>query len=479
MAAHHAASVCQARRMTSHPYAERYPVLRGMPSEGRSRDDILGELRDMATAEDSFWQTGKASGSFYCGDMDHYAFMSQAFAMYGHMNALQRDVCPSATRFEGEIIAMGLDLFNASAATAAGGDPVGMITSGGSGSILHAVLAYREHARQIRNVTRPNFVKPETGHPAFDKACHLLGVELRVARVDQATATVDVEHVGELIDEQTIAILGSACNYGYGTVDPIAVLGRLAIARGVGMHVDGCLGGFILPFGEQLGFPIAPFDFRVPGVTSISADTHKYGYGLKGTSLLLFRDRALRNSQYFFQTGWSGGKYCSPGIEGSRSSGLLASTWAGMVATGRSGYLGYAKQIFDTAYAMQDAVRSHSELRVIGEPSFLFAFMASDTSDIDIYHVNDALRARGWRMNGLQYPNAIHMCVTRPQTQAGVVDAWADDLATAVQHARDNRGTTPKSSAIYGGVAGGLSDEADEFIRAVMTEMMDDQQSVP
>ena len=460
--------------MSSYPYADRYPVLRGLPSEGRDRSAILAELREMATQEDSFWQTGKASGSFYCGDMAHYAFMSEAFGLYGHMNALQRDVCPSATRFEGEIIAMGLDLFNAGAI--ADGDPVGMITSGGSASILHAVLSYRDHARATRGITSPNFVKPETGHPAFDKACHLLGIELRSAPIEQATAQVDLEAIAALIDDQTIAILGSASNYGYGTIDDIAALGQLALSRGVGLHVDGCLGGFILPFGEQLGFPIPQFDFRVPGVTTISADTHKYGYGLKGTSLLLFRDRALRNSQYFFQTAWTGGKYCSPGIDGSRSSGLLAATWAGMVATGRDGYLRCAQNIFDTSDAMQDAVRSHPELRLIGEPSYLFAFTSDD---FDIYHVNDALRASGWRMNGLQYPNAIHMAVTRPQTQSGVVEAWVTDLDAAVQYARANRDAPPKSGAIYGGVSGGWTEEADEFIRAVMSDMMDQHQGLP
>jgi sphinganine-1-phosphate aldolase len=466
--------------MSMYPYAETYPVLRAMPSEGRSREAILTELADMAASEDRAWEAGKASGSFYCGDRDHYAFMSEAFSRYGHMNALQRDVCPSATRFEGEIIAMGLDLFNAKAARehTIGADPVGMVTSGGSGSILHAVLSYRELAKQQRNVRIPNFVKPETAHPAFDKACHLLGVELRVAAVDPVTTLATVEAMNALIDENTIAIVGSASNYGYGTIDNIAELGQLALQRGVGLHVDGCLGGFILPWGEQLGYPIAPFDFRVPGVTSISADTHKYGYGLKGTSLLLFRDRELRNAQYFFQTAWTGGKYCSPGIDGSRSSGLLAATWAGMVATGKNGYLGYAKAIFETAYAMQDAVKSHPELRLLGTPTYLFAF----TSDaFDIYLVNDFLRTRGWRLNGLQYPDAIHMAVTRPQTQPGVVEAWITDLAEAVSYAREQHaaGNRAKSSAIYGGVAEGWTEAADEAIQSVMGTMMDRHQSLP
>src|SRR5512134_653569 len=150
-------------RMRSYPYADRYPVLRGMPSVGRAPDEILRELCEMAALEDRSWEEGKASGSFYCGDKEHYAFMAKAFEMYGHMNALQRDVCPSSTRFEGEIIAMTLDLMHADAARDRGHDPVGLISSGGSGSILHAVLSYREQARQEREIAQPNIVKPETG----------------------------------------------------------------------------------------------------------------------------------------------------------------------------------------------------------------------------------------------------------------------------------------------------------------------------
>jgi glutamate/tyrosine decarboxylase-like PLP-dependent enzyme len=456
------------------PYADRFPVNRTLPAEGRPRAEILDELRTMAAEEDAFWETGKCSGTMYCGDHDHYAFLTEAFGLYAHVNALQRDMCPSATRFEGEIIAMGLDLFNADAVT--GTEPVGLVTSGGTGSITHAMLAYREHAAQERGIKHPNVVKPETAHPAFDKACHLFGIELRIAPIVPESAQVDVAAMAELIDDQTIAIVGSACNYGYGTIDPIAELGQLALDRGVGLHVDCCLGGFILPFGQELGLDIPVFDFRVPGVTTISADTHKYGYALKGTSILMFADKAYRNSQYFFLTGWSGGKYTSPGMEGSRSSGLLAATWASMVSLGRSGYLRYAKQIFDTAAHMQEAVRSHPELRIIGSPTFLFSFTSDE---FDIYLVNDFMRERGWRFNGQQYPNALHMAVTRPQTADGVADAFATDLADAVAHAVAHADEKPFSGAVYGGVAGGLTDEADEFIKGFMASMLDTQQSVP
>ncbi len=471
---------------SSYPYADRFPVNRGLPEVGRSRASILDELRGLAAAEDASWETGKCSGSMYCGDHDHYGFMNEVFGLFGHMNILQRDMCPSATRFEGEVIAMALDLMHADAARARDHETVGMVTSGGSGSIMHAVLAYRDHARQERGITNPNVVKPETSHPAFDKACHLFGIEGRNVPVDPDTTVVRPEVMADQIDENTVAIVGSACNYGYGTVDPIPELSDLAVERDVGLHVDGCLGGFILPFGQQLGpevtgAQIPTFDFRLPGVTSISADTHKYGYGLKGTSTLLFRDKALRNSQYFFRTDWTGGKYCSPGMEGSRSGGLLAATWASMVSLGREGYLRYAEQIFATAGAMKDAVRSHPELRILGEPTFCFSFTNDPRGggEFDIYHVNDFMKLRGWRFNGQQYPNAIHMAVTRPQTQPGVADAFAADLAEAVPYAIEHAGETPGTAAVYGGVAGGMTDEADEFIRQIMADMMDKQQGIP
>jgi sphinganine-1-phosphate aldolase len=328
--------------VAGYPYADRFEVHRTLPASPVPRTELLQQLGAMAEAEDVAWEGGQCSGTMYCGDHDHYGFLAEAFARFAHVNALQRDMCPSQTKFEAEIIAMTADLLG-------GGDrdPVGLVTSGGSGSIAHAMLAYREANAQ--RTSTPNVIKPETAHPAFNKACHLFGIELRSAPIDPVTTKVDVDWVADHVDANTVAIVGSACNYGYATIDPIEELAALALERGVGLHVDGCLGGFILPFGRELGEPIPPFDLSIDGVTTLSADTHKYGYAFKGTSVLLFADKALRNAQYFFVTDWSGGKYCSPGMEGSRSGGLLAATWASMVSLGRSGYLGYAREIFATA----------------------------------------------------------------------------------------------------------------------------------
>ena len=166
--------------MTDYPYASRFPVNREFPAVGRTRADVLAELAEMAREEDSFWETGKVSGTMYSGDHEHYAFLTEAFGGFAHASALQRDLSPSATRFEGEVIAMLLDLLHASAVDDA--QPAGMVTTGGTGSILHALIAYREDAAKRRGITAPNIVKPETAHPAFDKGSHLFGIDAARSR---------------------------------------------------------------------------------------------------------------------------------------------------------------------------------------------------------------------------------------------------------------------------------------------------------
>lgn len=462
------------KKSSYYPYAERFGVNARLPEKGRPRDEIIAELRALAREEDAFWQTGKCSGTMYCGDMEHYAFLTEAYGLYAHVNALQRDMCPSATRFEGEIIAMTLDMLHADAARP-DSEPAGAVTSGGTESILTALLVYREQAQQERGIAVPQVILPETAHPAFRKGAHLFGLEVIDAPIDPETTLVDTDFVRNAITDRTAVIVGSACNYGYGTIDPIERLSEIALEKGVGLHVDGCLGGFILAWGQELGYDIPVFDFRLPGVTSISADTHKYGYAPKGTSVLACRTRTLRDYASFTQAHWTGGKYLSPGVAGSRSGGLLAATWAAMVSMGREGYLKYARLIFETAFAMQDAVRSHPELRIFGQPTFCFGL----TSDqFDIYHLNDFMRQRGWRFNGLQHPNGIHMCVTRPQTQPGVAEAFASDLAEGVVYAKGPHEAAPKTGAVYGSMPKNVP-QVDEAIRAAMLEMMDAMQGVP
>ncbi len=456
-----------------YPYADTHGVLRSMPDTGRDEEEILDELTVIAAAEDEVWESGKCSGTMYSGDHDHYDFLNRVCSLFSHMNSLQRDMCPSMTRFESDVIAMSLDLMHGSAAT--DGEACGSLGFGGTESIINSMLVYRDKARAERGITEPNMIIPATAHPAFIKGAHLLGIDLMEAPVGPDTL-VDVDWVAAKIDRKTIALVGSAGSYPYGTIDPIEALSDLAVAHGIWLHVDACLGGFILPWGEQLGYDIPTFDFRLPGVTSISADTHKYGYGLKGTSVVMYRDPSFRRYQYFVTPEWKGGVYASNGLAGSRSGGLIAATWASMVALGREGYLARAKAIFETAFAMQDSVRRHPELVLMGDPTFCFSF-GSDR--LDIYHVNDFMKGRGWRFNGQQNPTAIHMAVTGPQTQPGVVEAFDADLEEAVQYASSRGDQRPRSSAVYGGGATGLPLDTPEAKVQLMEMALDVLQRYP
>jgi glutamate/tyrosine decarboxylase-like PLP-dependent enzyme len=289
---------------------------------------------------------------------------------------------------------------------------------------------------------------PVTAHVAFDKGAHWMGIEMRHSPLTDGYVA-DVAAMADLVDDQTIAVVGSAGNYAHGLIDPIAEIAELAQSHDIGVHVDGCLGGWLLPWVERLGYDVPPWDFRVPGVTSISADTHKYGYALKGSSVLLYRDKDLRRRQYFAYPDWPGGLYVSPGFAGSRSGGILASTWAALVATGESGYLAAADAIMSTAVTIRDGIRdSIPELEVIGDPLFLIAFKPA--GDLDIYLVNDSLIAQGWRMIALQLPPALHFCITRPNTAPGLAEAFLAALHTAVEYAAEHKATRAKSGAVYG-----------------------------
>jgi len=433
-----------------------------VPEEPVDRAAILSEIAGLAHAEDALGDKGTVSGSLYCGDHGHYHFLGEVFDLYSHANVLMRDMYPSATKFEGEIIAMTSDLLH--------GTGVGVVTSGGSESLMTALYSYREQARATRGVTRPNVVMPVTAHVALDKGAHWMGIEMRHAPITGGYVA-DVAQMSKLIDDQTIAVVGSAGNYAHGLIDPIAEIAELAQSRDIGMHVDGCLGGWLLPWIERLGYDVPPWDFRVPGVTSISADTHKYGYALKGSSVLLYRDKDLRKHQYFTYPDWPGGLYVSPGFAGSRSGGILASTWAALVATGESGYLAAADAIMRTAVTIRDGIRGGiPELEVIGDPLFLVAFKPA--GDLDIYLVNDSLIVQGWRMIALQLPPALHFCVTRPNTAPGLAEAFLEALHAAVGYAQEHKGKKARSGAVYGFGGTPLGNEMVKFTMARFLDAM-------
>jgi sphinganine-1-phosphate aldolase len=289
-------------------------------------------------------------------------------------------------------------------------------------------------------------VLPVTAHAAFDKAAHCFGIEpIKIPVGDDCRALVD--EARKAVGRNTIALVGSAPAFPHGGIDPIAQLSELARERHVGFHTDACLGGFVLPFARKLGADVPEFDFALPGVTSMSADTHKYGYAAKGTSVVLYRNRALRRHQYFRTTDWPGGLYASPTFAGSRPGGLSAACWAAMMSIGEEGYLAATRAILDTASEIKRGIAAIPGLRVLGQPLWVIAF-ASD--ELNIYKVLDFMTHARWNLNGLHKPPCVHLCVTLRHTMPGVAERFLDDLRNAVDHVRAHPDEKGGMAPVYG-----------------------------
>jgi len=311
---------------------------------------------------------------------------------------------------------------------------------------------------------------PHTAHAAFLKAGEYFKIKVHLVSCRSPSYKVHIPSVSRLINPNTVLLVGSAPNYPHGIIDDISALSRLAHKKKIPLHVDCCLGSFLVPCLEKAGFPSEPFDFRLKGVTSISCDTHKYGFAPKGNSTVLYRDTKLREYQYFVTPNWPGGVYASPSIAGSRPGALIAGCWASMMATGESGYIASCHKIVGAAKQIEETIREDPELstdlRIIGRP--LVSVVAFTSTTLDIYGVADAMSAKGWHLNALQNPPAIHVAVTLPIVAA--VDALLADLKAAVEEINEKDAKAEKegkgakkvsmgdASALYG-VAGSLPDK--------------------
>jgi sphinganine-1-phosphate aldolase len=424
------------------PYRGEFVSYAQLPGEGVSREQILREMEELRAKEEAKWRQGFVSGAVYHGDQEHIDFVTRAYALNSQSNPLHPDVWPSTTKYEAEIVSMTAHMLH--------GDPAqgicGTVSSGGTESILLAIKTYRDWARATKGITEPELVIPTTAHAAFVKAGDYF--RIRVVRIPVGPDYVaDVEATRKAITANTIALVGSAPPFPHGLVDPIEALSELARQHGIGFHTDACLGGFILPWAEKLGYPVPAFDFRLPGVTSISADTHKFGYAAKGTSVILYRTPELRHFQYFAITDWPGGLYNSPTFAGSRPGGLSAACWAAMVSLGESGYLQAARQIMETAAWITAEIAKMPELDVIGNPLFVIAFRSES---LNIYQVLEQMTRRGWGLNGLHLPAAVHLCVTLRHAQPGVKERFVDELRRAVAWVKANPQAPEGIGPVYG-----------------------------
>ncbi len=425
------------------PYQEGFPKFSRLPETGVERREILGLMERFKDLEEARWRSGYASGTVYHGDADYHDFLSRVYALNLASNPLHPDVWPSAAKFESEIVAMTAGMLGADKTS----DPiVGTLSSGGTDSILLAMKTYRDWAREVKGIAEPEIVAPVTAHAAFDKAAHYFDIKIVKVPVGP-DFRADPAATERAITGNTVVIVGSAPPFPHGLVDPIEELSELARSRGIGFHTDACLGGFILPWAEKLGYPVPAFDFRLPGVTSISADTHKYGYAPKGSSVILYRGAELRHFQYFSVTDWPGGLYFTPTFAGSRSGALIAACWAAMASMGEKGYLEAARLILETAEWIKQEMRSITELEVIGDPLFVIAFRSEAFS---IYQIQEFMSQRGWSLNGLILPPSVHLCVTLRHTQPGVKERFIEDLKAAVEYVKANPGASEGLGPLYG-----------------------------
>ena len=400
-----------------------------IPPKGQSADAVMA-LLDSYGAHDLPWREGKTFAYVYEGGREVEALVKAAYMRFLTENALDPTVYPSLLRFENEVVSMAISHLRGDA------DCVGNFTSGGTESCLLAVKTARDYARAERGIAEPHMIVPVTAHAAFQKAAHYFDVAMTLVPVDPVTFKVRTDDMEAAIRPETILLVGSACQYAHGVVDPIPALGALAQKRDLLLHVDACIGGFILPYFRRLGVKVTDFDFAVPGVTSISMDFHKYAYAAKGASVILHRSKALRRHQIFTAATWTGYSVINPTIQSTKSGGPLASCWALLNFLGDEGYLRFAERTLQATRAIADAIRETPGVRLMAEPeSSLIAFTADDFS---IFPIVDSMRKRGWfvqpQLGFMGSKENIHLSVG--QATLDLVDQFVPDLRASIEEAK-------------------------------------------
>lgn len=420
-----------------------------IPERGLGRSDLRTRMRAMR-ASDADWRGGRTWSMVYYAGEELSGAVHDAYLDFLFENGLGPMTFPSLRRLETETVSMTAGMLGGDA------DVVGSMTSGGTESILMAVKAARDRARATRpEVREPELLVPVTAHPAFDKAAHYLGLRTVTAPVG-SDYRADIDAVRQLITPNTIFMAGSAIAYPHGTVDPIAEMAALAAERGIWFHSDACLGGFLLPWVKKLGFEVPDFDLRVPGVMSISADVHKYGFAAKGASVVLYRDAELRKFQFYIHTSWPGGVYATPALTGARPGGAIAAAWAAMTCLGEEGYLRLARGMMETTRKLVAGIESVQGLRILGKPVMTVLAFASD--ELDVYALADALQRRGWHVERQHLPASIHLMVTPAHER--IVEPFLEDLRAAAEEVRgQSPAATTEMSAIYG-LMGALPDRS-------------------
>ncbi len=392
-----------------------------MPQAGSPWEDLRKQMIERGTG-DAKWRDGKTAVYVFNAGEDVTQVQHEAYTLYMSENGLGPAAFPSLKQMEDEVVGMGLSLLHGDEAS------VGNITSGGTDSITMAVKAARDHAAANRTLNgRPNLVVPFSAHPAFDKACKLMSLELRRVPVRE-DLLADVDAMRAAADGNTIMFVGSAPSFPYGLIDPIVDLGAMAEEQGIWLHVDACVGGYIAPFVRMNGGDIPPFDFEVPGVSSMSADLHKYGYCAKGASTVLFRSEDLRQHMVFDCDDWPGGRMVTPTLAGTRPGGAISAAWAVMNYLGVDGYRAKHKQVTDARTAIERGVESLG-FEVLGKPQL--GIVAFRHPGLDVFAVYFQMFQRGWFAALTTEPRALHLMLS--PYHEGVTDKYLEDLRASCE----------------------------------------------
>lgn len=426
------------------PYKDTVATYAEFPKEGKSYEEITELMDSLRVQETDKWKNGFVSGTVYHGDDGHIDFLNNVYAMHSQTNPLHSDLWPSLSKYEAEIIGMTANMLGGRKLGSE--DVCGTVTSGGTESILLAIKTYRDWAYEKKRIRKPELIVPVTAHAAFDKACQFFKIKMIKVPVD-SEYKADVKAVKKAINRNTIAIVGSACSFPHGVIDPIKEMSELAFKHKIGFHTDSCLGGFVLPWAKKLGYDVPDFDFSLRGVTSMSADTHKFGYAPKGTSVVLYRNIELIHYQYFTMTDWPGGIYFSPTLAGSRPGALSAACWASLVSVGEKGYLENTQKILDVGEQIKKGIEKLQDVQLFGDALWVIAF-GSDS--INIFDVLDQMSERGWSLNGLHKPACVHICVTLRHTEAGVAERFLKDLEESIEFVKANPTNVGDFAPIYG-----------------------------
>jgi len=411
-----------------------------LPECGRSRDVILGELTALKAA-DYDWQRGRVPVYVFKTSDEVSEIGRAAFFEYFSENALgARRAFPSVKKMEEEVVGMALGLLRAP------DQARGFMTSGGTESITQAIQSCRDWSRKRRGRRdhRGNIVAPESAHPAFDKAARLMDLEVRRAPVGP-DLRADVAALAALTDDDTIMLVGSAPCFPYGVIDPIADIGALAEKRGIWLHVDACVGGYLAPFVRMIGRPIPDFDFHVAGVSSISADLHKFGFCPKPASTVFYRSAELAEFHAFDFADWPSGRFTTTTISGTRPAGAVAAAWAVFNFLGIAGYKQAARELMGFVDGYRAGIEAIPGLKIIGDPHLSIVAYGSDT--LDIFRVAEAMSRKGWLPGLLQKPKAIHRMMS--QLHALGLEDYLSDLRAAVETVRADSGRQARIEAIY------------------------------